>query len=448
MKIETYLDYKAILSNQSFPVHLALRLEAPELDAKRTKPIALSLVIDASGSMQGPPIEAAKEAARVVVRNLRKNDWLSIVVFDDTALAVVPMQTVGKQNAILERINLIGGGGSTNLTAGYMLGRDTLREAPKDLPRRLLLLSDGHLNTGIVDPAQVEQVVADGLECDRVRTSCLGFGDSYDENLLSALANKTGGTFYDARQTDEFPKIFASELEGLQQISVQNLRLRFKKLTFCEGVMLLSAYPFTQLPDGRIELTIGDLISEEERTLILALEVLPIPPVPAGLGDASMEGEDLIEIEAIWDQISKAGISSATWKQTVQVRAVQDPAKVTLDSRVIPWVATQRAGHAVKDALRASDLGKLDEAVGILKKNLHVLEALGHSGDVEDGLNLLKEILHRIEQEGQISARSRKMSLYVAEDYARMSDSTHFSASGDIREPSYKRRRPRRPSKD
>ena len=95
--------------------------------------------------------------------------------------------------------------------------RDELKKAPSGTQRRLLLLSDGHLNKGIVDPVQVKRIVASGLERDTVRTSSLGFGDSYSEDVLRQLAKASGGNFHDADSPEKLPVIFKEELQGLQQ---------------------------------------------------------------------------------------------------------------------------------------------------------------------------------------------------------------------------------------
>jgi hypothetical protein len=49
--------------------------------------------------------------------------------------------------------------GSTNLMAGWLLGRDELMKAQKTADgiapiRKILLLTDGHLNAGITEPAE------------------------------------------------------------------------------------------------------------------------------------------------------------------------------------------------------------------------------------------------------------------------------------------------------
>ena len=52
---------------------------------KEQPDIALVLVIDRSGSMQGPKLEAAKESARVTAEVLSPNDYIAVVAFDSEA---------------------------------------------------------------------------------------------------------------------------------------------------------------------------------------------------------------------------------------------------------------------------------------------------------------------------------------------------------------------------
>lgn len=209
MKTELLLDYETILANQARPVHFALRFTADAVVAAARLPAAFCVVLDRSGSMEGPPLAHALVATRTAIKHLRKEDQFALVVFDDTAQVVLPLQPATDKTGWNQCVGAIRSSGSTNLTAGWMLGRDELAKAPPGCTRRLLLLSDGQLNIGITDPAQVQGVVAAGLERHGVRTSCLGFGDEYDEQLLGALAKATGGDFHDADSPETLPAIFA-----------------------------------------------------------------------------------------------------------------------------------------------------------------------------------------------------------------------------------------------
>jgi hypothetical protein len=85
------------------------------------------------------------------------------------------------------------------------------------------------------------------------------------------------GQLHDADSPEKFPVILVDELDGLQKIAIRNLRLRIQPKLFCNAWKQYGDYPQFQLPDGRTELALGDLVSSEERYVVLLLEVLPLP---------------------------------------------------------------------------------------------------------------------------------------------------------------------------
>jgi Ca-activated chloride channel family protein len=415
MKIECQLDYQTILRNLAQPVHLVVKLTADRLEQQRQQPLAFCVVLDRSGSMAGQPLEHARKGCELVLRNLRKEDYFSLVVFDDEAQVVVPLQQVQSKDAIIRVIRQIQDAGSTNLTAGWMLGRDELKKATLGIQRRLLLLTDGNLNEGITDPTQVGQIVASGLENDKVRTSCLGFGDSYSEDILRQLAKASGGDFHDADSPEKLPVIFKAELQGLQQITAQNVRMRVKTLDFCERWGQLSDYSSTRLPDNRVEFSIGDLVSEEDRIMVLLMEVLPLPLIN-GQPVASLEGEKLLELEILWDEIGEKEIKSCRHEQLIRVLGTQDAQDVKLNEETVAWVAVQRAGKAVDEATKDLDADKVNEAKSKLQQALDALKSYKLDEKAADGIRLLQDLLTRLES-GEYSARDRKMSRYSSSYY-------------------------------
>ena len=426
MKITTHLDYQTILANQPAPIYFALRLEASNQSAARPMPAAFCLVLDRSGSMNGKPIQGAKEAAQVAIRNLRPNDLFSVVVFGSAARTLIPLQAATNKQPFLQAVSEIQSSGSTNLTGGWMLGRDELLKAPAGHTRRVLLLSDGHLNVGIIEPAQVRQIVTDGLEQGAIRTSSLGFGDGYNEDLLAEVATVTGGVFYDAVSPEKFPAIFGAELDGLQKLSAQNVRLRLKRLDFCEEYVPLGEYPSVRLPDGRHEFAVGDLVSSEERIVVFALSVLPLPTVD-GRPVVSLEGEQLLELELAYDEIVAEGISSKTFTQIIRIQSTQDPAKVVLNQEVIPWVALQRAGKVIQQAVQHLDAGREPDALRLLREACEALQRYGAGSEVREAMESLTQIIQRIER-GEWDIRARKSSRYLSSSLRKMSSHDHWCA--------------------
>jgi Ca-activated chloride channel family protein len=428
MKTECHLDYETVLCGRAEVVHLALVFKAEKQQSARQTPFAFGLVLDNSGSMSGNPLEYAKSAAAMVLRNLRDDDRFSLVVFSESARTIIPLQLAADKARLQAAIANIHPEGSTNLTAGWMLGRDEVAKAPGDIPRKLLLLTDGHLNAGIVDPAQVRQIVGSGLEKERIRTSCLGFGDGYNEDLLDELSKAASGALHDAASPETFPAIFRQELESLLSLSAQNLRVRIRKLHYCSGLAMLSDYPMVALPEGGIEITVGDLVSEEQRVLVLALEVLPIPPLADGQPAASIEGEALLEIEIAYDEITATGITSKTEQRTIRLVAVQDAADVRVNEQVVEWVAAQEVGRTISEAISERDSGDFDAVRERLKATKEKLERYGCPEGTDKAIENLKAFE---EAADEWTARSRKTSRFLSSRSRKMSSYYEAQAMRD-----------------
>jgi Ca-activated chloride channel family protein len=432
MNTEFLLDYSTILANQARPVHLAIRFKADGVPNPRPRPAAFCVVLDRSGSMGGAPLDHAKQAAKVAVRNLRPDDQFALVIFDNTARTVIPLQSARNKQAFYDAIDQVQSGGSTNLTGGWMLGRDELRKAATGTTRRLLLLSDGHLNHGIVEPPEVRQIVVAGLEQDVVRTSCLGFGDNYNEDLMAELARATNGQFYDADSPETFPAIFASELDGLQRLAVQNLRVRAQSLDFCEAYTLLGEYPALALPDGRMEFAIGDLVGEEQRIVCFGVQALALPLIN-GKPPFDLQGEPLLGFEVLWDELLEQGIVSRTLTQQVRIQATQDPAAVVVNGVVAPWVSMQKAGKVAAEVTQQMDRGQAAEALAALDKA--ILELSPYGAQAAEGLKLLHDLKEKIAG-GEWSMRERKNARYSSSSLRKMS--SHEKWSHGTPPPSFK----------
>lgn len=411
MKLDLQLDYATVLANQARPVHCALLFTAPVVPVTARRPGAFCLVLDRSGSMGGEPLAQTITAARTAIRNLQREDYFALVAFDDSASVVVPLQTPEDRASWLTRLETIKEGGSTNLTGGWMLGRDELAKAPAGMSRRLLLLTDGQLNVGVVVPEEVERIVAHGLEDLGIRTTCLGFGQDYNDALLAALARATSGGFYHAESPEQLPAIFAHELDGLQALAVQNLRVRVRVLDFCERFQLLNDYPNVALPDGRMEVAVGDLVSGEERRLVFALEVLPMPLLD-GQPVASLAGETLIELEVAYDELGLEGIASRVLTQVVRVQASQNPDEVKANATVIGWVAVQRAAQTIRQAAELLAAGNRSGAIELLKAELARVSTGGHEPATAQAATDLAKALQRIGEATGGADSSKQLRFY------------------------------------
>ncbi|HHY47767.1 MAG TPA: VWA domain-containing protein [Firmicutes bacterium] len=157
MKLRTVLNHSFVVMNEANTVYLLVEVEAPSMERPASRrPLNLSIVLDRSGSMAGGKLEHAKSAAAFVVRNLCDEDSISVVTFDDKVDTPVPSRPVVEHEKaeIIRLIEDISCGNTTNLSGGLLMGCYQVRQAlSDDRISRVILLSDGQANEGIVNPS-------------------------------------------------------------------------------------------------------------------------------------------------------------------------------------------------------------------------------------------------------------------------------------------------------
>lgn len=240
--------------------------------ARAARPGAnVSLVLDRSGSMGGRKIELARQAVAHAIRLLNDGDRLGVVVYDhavDTLLECMPATKQAKAQA-LGALAGIDARGSTNLAEGWFTGARALGGvvAP-DRVSRVLLLTDGLANQGIVDHDELKKAAA-RLRAEGVHTSTFGLGADFDEELLTSIATEGGGHFYFIEQPQQIPDLLASELGEVLDVVARDVVFEVRGGAGT-SVVVLNPLPVDQA-DGVARVRLGDFVSEQEVTLLLAV---------------------------------------------------------------------------------------------------------------------------------------------------------------------------------
>jgi len=178
--------------------HLMLRVGVRAKDVARAArgPLALTLVVDSSGSMrEGQRLELVKHALRLLALELDARDRVALVGFSQAAWTLLE-PTSGSDRAAIERA--LGGLRplqSTNVEAGLQLGYSkALAMASEGRTSHVLLFSDGVANVGQRDAEGILASVAVAREAG-VYLSTVGVGmGNHDDVLLEQLANRGDGT--------------------------------------------------------------------------------------------------------------------------------------------------------------------------------------------------------------------------------------------------------------
>ncbi len=173
-------------------------------EKEREKPsLAMVLVIDKSGSMEGLPMALAREAAKSAVELLSPRDQIAVVGFDSEPLIVSEMKLAVERDLINGSIDTLAAGGGTSMYPAMLVGRDMLETVPAKI-RHMICLSDGH-TTGEDHESLTQAMVDSGIT-----VSTVALGDA-DRALMARIAEIGRGRYYETNDPNAVPQIFASE---------------------------------------------------------------------------------------------------------------------------------------------------------------------------------------------------------------------------------------------
>ncbi|HZJ09195.1 MAG TPA: macro domain-containing protein, partial [Trueperaceae bacterium] len=286
---------------------------------------------------------------------------------------VTPLTVAGADRAsVLAAVKAIQPGGSTALYAGWAEGLSQAMACPvPDASARVVLLSDGRANSGVSDAptiaADVSQAATHG-----VTTTTMGFGRSYDENLLRAMADAGQGNYVFIEAASQVAEAFQHELAGLSALRGRNVRLEPSS-----GVLLASAVAGrlprhgtgVMLPDlvaglerelalsatfvaGAIEPTVSlvwtDLLSEDEERLTVRLGVEPL---------SRSEFDALPEDPGVTTQVALARIANLKFGLSSAFRSGHSAQAATLLEQFA--VAVAALPHGQDRCVEESELGRL-----------------------------------------------------------------------------------------
>lgn len=191
-------------------------------------PLNLCLVIDYSGSMDGPPLQYAKQACSHVVDLMGPNDILSIVIFSDNAQVLMPPQFMTQKDAVKQGIAQLQAGNTTNLYDGIVMAvQQVMTTVDPSRAARVIVLTDGEPTAGVKDFESIINL-AGGIRERGISATFLGFGPDYNEELLHAMAKRAGGSYYYIPQPTLIPEIFRTELDKMLSTVARNMSIEVK----------------------------------------------------------------------------------------------------------------------------------------------------------------------------------------------------------------------------
>ncbi|NBV79112.1 MAG: VWA domain-containing protein [Verrucomicrobia bacterium] len=267
---------KGFLRAAAEATHVLVRLVAPaqptteNVAAAQRAPLDLALVIDRSGSMSGDPLKAALESTVRIIQGLRPDDRVSVVAFDDKVNVVQPLVAVGDAQDLVNRVRHIDSGGSTALFDGWQEGVKQLAPfVKKERIARVILLTDGQANHGLVEEGKIFEHVAKAAGAG-ITTSTVGLGHGFNESLLTGMAKAGEGAANFGQTADDLNEAFEEQFAILSnaflrqvKVSIQggsDVQARLLGELLEDGVTLsrkLGTLPWDSALTAVVELKIG-----------------------------------------------------------------------------------------------------------------------------------------------------------------------------------------------
>lgn len=452
-----YLDLTIQPASPHLPPHrsaqacyVLLEIAAPGAMAGRTRLVNLALVADASRSMRIPIISEEQfrqlvragsahevlvdgvpvwqfsgptsseidinapnaldyvvRALHSIVEHLDDADRFVLVACAADALLLAP-GTRGAERALLAqqigRLNDVPPGDATDLASGMRLGLDELLRGAGGLGRveRLLMLTDGFTRHPERCLDLARQAAARGISI-----STLGLGGDFQDELLTALADTSGGRAVFLRQAEDIPQAVARELAAARAVAARAVGLTS---TLSAGVALRRATSISPTlallepgtsgepgPATSSTLHLGDL---EQQTPVRVLLELLVPPLPLP-EDQTMRRVRLAQV-----QVTSEGVAAAQLDLVATCTRAPLPAA---PADVLRAAALANAARLQRRALDAAASGDRATGAKLLRTVATRLSELGEGALA----NMALQEATALEQTGQTTRLGAKELTYA-----------------------------------
>jgi Ca-activated chloride channel homolog len=366
IKLDAELGQSILEANKSQSVYLRLNLKTlAGVKERQRAPINVALVLDRSGSMQGARIVAAKEAARMALARLNRDDTLSVVMFNNLVDVLQPAGRVGERTEyVREKISAIKAEGGTAIYAGVSEGAAQVRRNlnPR-LVNRVILMSDGQANVGPSSPRELGELGRE-IASKGVSVTTIGLGDAYNEDLMQRLASASDGNHAFAKEPEDLLKFFNAEFGDAMSIAAQDITITIEVNANFKAKRVLSRD--AEINGQKINVRLNNLQSDNERYVVIELENSSgLAEGKSAIADVNV---DYVDIDTGQRAQTRASVEA-------RVSASASEAAASVNKPVAAQAAAQIATEETKRAVEMRDKGDVAGAKRKLEDNAQFLKS-------------------------------------------------------------------------
>ncbi len=384
LRASGHLVQNKVLLGADGAVGLRLTLQAGDLatgDHPEARNVDMVIVLDRSGSMQGSKLEDARQAILNLLSNLSARDRFALVTYSDGFHIASELVNVTPERRphLAAAVNRVCAGGGTNLGAGLQAGINLLGTPVRSgNAGRVILISDGLANRGITDLKSLAGIAASAVESE-FAISTVGVGVEFNEQLMTAIADRGTGSYYYLENPAAFAEVFQQEFYNTRTAGITGLKIH---IPVNNGIRLSDAagYPI-DTRNGQAVFYPGRLRYGQTRNLYLTLQV-------------ATHRQRTFKLDGIQIHYQHNGRTHvAALDESFTIACVNDPQRVysSIDKRRWSQITINEEFNRLKQDV-AADIksGKKQEALEKIEKYYNEKEAVNAvvgSAEVTDNLD-------------------------------------------------------------
>jgi len=346
----------SVLADVDQPFYADVTLTA-DSGADDHAPLALGIVLDTSGSMEGEKLREAKIAVKKLVHDMKDDDEIAFVHYSDTAEVVQPLTAVREVRARLgARIDALTADGGTAIPLGLAAGMRALDAETGNRVRRIVLVSDG------LDSSRPrsEQLAHRGAE-KGITVSSMGIGLDFDESYMGGVARAGHGNFGFVNDGPTLTAFLQRELHETATTAAQNTLVH---LHMPDGVRFVRATGADASVQGAdVDLRVGALFANEARRVLVQMAT------DLGSGRAAR-----LTSSVTWGLVGGGQAEAAVPPIELVATTSQDDVLRGRNETVFARVTSVEASERELEAAQAYASGDTTRATGLIQRNLRALK--------------------------------------------------------------------------
>ncbi|WP_316635846.1 VWA domain-containing protein [uncultured Flavobacterium sp.] len=190
----------------------------------------LVFLIDVSGSMdESNKLPLLKESMKILVKELRPKDKVSIVVYAGSAGVVLEPTSGDQKDDILEAFDDLHAGGSTAGGEGIELAYKLAEENfIKEGNNRVIIATDGDFNVGASSDTEMEKLIEEKRKSG-VFLTVLGYGmGNFKDSKMEILADKGNGNYAYIDNIQEANRFLGKEFKGSMFAIAKDVKIQIE----------------------------------------------------------------------------------------------------------------------------------------------------------------------------------------------------------------------------